>query len=418
MKKTTILFAAALLCAVLLCGCGSVSAAPESTPTVTAAPLPTAEPTPMPTPEPTPEPIRVEILGRTYGPDSTEIDLRSMSAEELDEICEALSQLPGVESLLLPEKNGYTALDFDALDALRESAPQAELHGRFRLFEKDADFETTELRYYYGHVYNDGIETFRRALPYLSSLELLRLELCFIDDYEAMDALRSDFPEVNIVWSVFIEDNITLMTDTVLINTSLLSDRNVKNLKYMRDVLYVDFGHDMALTDLSFLAGFPKLRVLICSLTNISDLSPLAECPELEFLECFSTKVSDLSPLSGLTKLTYLNLGDLAELDDLTPLYGMDSLRLVRICGRSMNGVSEEEIAELAENLSPECLVSSMGGHSANSGYWRYVDDDGTEYTERYLLLRQQMQYDVLNIAKRAGNSLSQPVTEFEDMYR
>ena len=168
---------------------------------------------------------------------------------------------------------------------------------------------------------DEGIAAFRAALPYLRSLELLRVKSCGITDYDGMEALKNDFTNVNVVFSVEIR-GWPFMTDTTLINSPRLLDNNVHLLKYMHDVLYLDIGHNHHLTNIEFARSFPKLQVVILTLTNIGDISPLENCPDLEFIECHSCQIGDLSPLADKVNLRYLNIANLPNLRDLSPLYG------------------------------------------------------------------------------------------------
>ena len=171
----------------------------------------------------------------------------------------------------------------------------------------------------------------------------------------------------------------------------------------MPEVLYLDIGHNKSLTNIEFVRNFPKLQVVILTLTNIADLSPLENCSDLEFLECHSTKIDDLSALADKEKLEYLNIANLPNIWDLSPLYGLTNLKIVRICGTTFTHISKDDVAALKAAL-PDTFVSDYGGDPNNSGHWRY--DDNWNPTERYALLRQQMLYD-LNWQLRLSNSPS-----------
>lgn len=394
---------AACLC---LCACGTV---PDEKP---AEPEVTVQPTPAPTAEPTPEPVRVNILGAEYTDGDTFIDLSAMTDEDTQEVCRAIEKLSTVEEINLVGDDGYTSVSLDALASIRSCAPKAVLKCAFDVYGKYVTDETKEIRFTDTELGDACIERFRSLMPYLNGLELLRLEKCGIKDYDAMEQLKTDYPDKNIVWNIYM-GGYSYMTDTTLVNTTLINDSNKYLTKYLHDVLYLDIGHDAKVSDIEFVRNFPKLQVIIISITRIADLTPLADCPDLEFLECFSSAVSDLTPLSGLKNLQYLNIGDCYNLDDLTPLYGMDSLVKVRICGRTRDHVSEAEILELIDNLPATCDVSYVGGHSANSGGWRF-NPDGTK-NERYTLLGEQMQYYIRYLDERASNSPSREVNDEND---
>ncbi len=351
---------------------------------------------------------KAEILGEEIDCRAESLDLGAAADGDLDRILDALAVLPDVKSISLAPQDGVTGLSFESLAALAEAVPEAELNCRFELFGQTADWTSEKLKYYKTDIGNEGIETFRSALPYLRSLELLRLEECGITDNDAMAALRADFPDKRVVWSIPVR-GYTFMTDTTLINdgdTHILNDQNVELFRYLHDVLYLDIGHNHTLTNIEFARNFPKLQVVILTLTNIADISPLENCPDLEFIECHSCQIGDLSPLADKEKLEYLNIANLPNLRDLSPLYGLRQLKIVRICGSTFTHLTLADVEALEAAL-PDTFVSHYGGDPNNSGGWRYnnyVSPD--DYTERYTLLREQMRYD-LNWQLRLSNSPS-----------
>lgn len=333
------------------------------------------------------------------------LEIGAATDSDIEQILSALAILPEIKTITLAPDGGVTALSFENLRLLSNATPDAELNCRFELFGQTADWTTERLKYFQTDVGNEGIEVFQSVLPYLRSLTLLRLENCGITDNDRMASLRSDFPDKRIVWSINIA-GYTYMTDTTLINdgdTHLLNDENVQLFRYMPEVLYLDIGHNKALTNIEFVRNFPKLQVVILTLTNIADLSPLENCSDLEFLECHSTKIGDLSALADKEKLEYLNIANLPNISDLSPLYGLTNLKIVRICGTTFTHISKDDVAALKAAL-PDTFVSDYGGDPNNSGHWRY--DDNWNPTERYALLRQQMLYD-LNWQLRLSNSPS-----------
>lgn len=348
---------------------------------------------------------KAKVLGEEIDCRAESLDLRAATDEDVPQIVSALAILPEIKTLELAPEEGVTTLSFESLSALAAAAEEAELHCRFELYGQSADWTTEKLKYKKTAVGNEGIEVFRAALPYLSSLTLLRLEDCGITDNDAMAALRADFPDTKVVWSISIA-GYNFMTDTTRVNAALvLRDDNVHLLQYMPDVLYLDIGHNQQLTNIEFVRGFPKLQVVIITLTNIRDISPLADCPDLEFLECHGTPIDDLSVLADKDKLEYLNIGNLPNLTDLSPLYGLKQLKIVRICGTTFTQISKDEVEELKREL-PDTFVSDYGGDPNSSGGWRFnIGKPGT--TERYTLLREQMGYDLVNWKLMLSNSPS-----------
>ncbi len=350
---------------------------------------------------------KAELLGEELDCRADSLDLRAAADEDVPQIVSALAVLPEVRTLELAPEDGVTSLSFDSLSALAAAAPEAELNCRFELFGQTADWTTEKLKYYRTDIGDDGVDLFREALPYLRSLDLLRFEECGITDNDKMAALRADFPEKRVVWSIPIE-GYTFMTDTTLINAGiLLRDDNAYLLRYMPDVLYFDIGHYKGLSNIEFVRSWPKLQVVILTLTNIRDITPLEDCPDLEFFECHGTPIDDISVLADKEKLEYLNIANLPNLTDLTPLYGLKQLKIVRICGSTFTHVTQEQVDELKEQL-PDTFVSDYGGDPNSSGGWRFnTNGDKSDPTERYALLREQMRYDLINWQLMLSNSPS-----------
>lgn len=350
---------------------------------------------------------KAELLGEEIDCRADSLDLRAAADEDVPQIVSALAVLPEVRTLELAPEDGVTSLSFDSLSALAAAAPEAELNCRFELFGQTADWTTEKLKYYKTDIGDDGVDLFRAALPYLRALDLLRFEECGITDNDKMAALRADFPEKRVVWSIPIA-GYTFMTDTTLINAGiLLRDDNAYLLRYMPDVLYFDIGHYKGLSNIEFVRSWPKLQVVILTLTNIRDITPLEDCPDLEFFECHGTPIDDISVLADKEKLEYLNIANLPNLTDLTPLYGLKQLKIVRICGSTFTHVTQAQVDELKEQL-PDTFVSDYGGDPNSSGGWRFkTNGDKSNPTERYALLREQMRYDLINWQLMLSNSPS-----------
>ena len=336
---------------------------------------------------------RAEAAGIQFEGDSERIDLSAATDDDVPQIIRALAVLPELKTITLAPEDGVTGLSFDSLSAIAAAAPEAELNCRFELYGQTADWTTEKLKYFKTDIGDEGIEVFRGALPYLRSLDLLRLESCGIKDNDAMAALRAEFPEKRIVWSISVR-GYTYMTDTTLINDGnsfLFSDKNAYLFQYMPDVMYLDLGHTHNLTNIEFVRNWPKLQVVILTLSNIKDITPLEACPDIEFLELVSTGIDNIDVVAGMEKLEYLNLGCMWALKDVSAISELKNLKLVRICGTTFNFVSHAQVDELKEKMPG--VINTYGGDPTKSGGWRF-NENGKGMTERYKLLRQQMRYD------------------------
>lgn len=214
-----------------------------------------------------------------------------------------------------------------------------------------------------------------RALPNIKTVKMYkyRPSLKGMEDY-----LINVFPEVEFEWTldwiICYGSRVRLRTDATAFSTNkgrreprYTADEIWARLKYFPDLLAIDLGHNNV-SDLSFLANFPKLRRLIVvdSLKPVTDISVLAELKDLEYIELFMQDITDLTPLANHTELLDLNLCH-NNISDLTPLYSCTKLQRLWISNNP--NLTEEEIAAFKEAL-PNCRVESKVWGSTDAG-WR-----------------------------------------------
>lgn len=340
----------------------------------------------------------VEILGKALDFDATEADLSSMALDQAEEVLERLTLLPQLETINFISEEGVCALaleDVPLLNTFRQTLPDVKFTVSFELFGQTVSSEDEEIVYYRVPIGNEGVDTFRAVLPYLTSCKRLLMDGCEVDN-EVMAQLREDFPETKVVWRVWFEGpnyqselwlrRYSFLTDTEVIWTIAVSDENSDVLKYCIDTKYVDFGHDHMITHVDFLSYMPNLEVAILALTNVSDISGLANCPKLEYLEIFTSKVSDLSPLANCTELKHLNIAKLPGVQDLSPLFGLQKLERLRVLNYLY--LPFDQLEEFKKHV-PTCQVLDKDWDETDGG-WRY---DANGQVPRYKLLREQMQY-------------------------
>ena len=130
-KAAGVSFAVIALSGVLaLGGCsGGHDGSVDPTPTAAAA-APTVAATPTensakPTEEPTPTPGSVTILGTEYDRDTTFLDLSACESSDVPEICEAIGELPELETINLMDGDDTSKLSLTDVRALKDAAPDA-----------------------------------------------------------------------------------------------------------------------------------------------------------------------------------------------------------------------------------------------------------------------------------------------------
>ena len=180
----------------------------------------------------------------------------------------------------------------------------------------------------------------------------------------------------------------TVRTDAWMIKFSSdsrkLSDKDTGNLKYCREIRYLDLGHN-SIHRMEFVSYMPDLEVCIMY-DPISSLKGIETCSKLEYFECFSCGLKDLTPLAACTELKHLNVC-YNHIKDITPLYGLTKLERLWISRNE--GIPKEQLQKFRE-LMPDCVVNTTVHNPTGDG-WRY--DENKEKVPRYVLLTEQFRY-------------------------
>ncbi len=334
----------------------------------------------------------------------TEIaDLSACAGADLPGMVDALTLLPALQGVDLGRER--PDMDWVSIAAFRAALPGLPFSYLFDLYGTECDLASTEISLYHIPVDDDGVllEKVMDLMPQLTSVDL---DGCGLPAWRCED-INLAHPNVKVVFRVFFGLNYTARTDTEMILASMpsrggdLTPDNIEGLWYCHDVKYLDVGHNLWLTDLSFVTAMPKLEVAILAMCNWSDATPLASCPELEYIEMQTTHCTDLTPLAGLQKLRHLNVCNIGEdeyaygfpgLTDISPLYSLTKLERLWVGG--YNEVPHEQIEEMRRRA-PNCEVNDTVG-DPHGGTWRCTDlpDFINTYVEtyhpRYEKLREQ----------------------------
>jgi len=317
-------------------------------------------------------------------------DMTAMSPNACEETAAYLRMLPGLKTVKLGGEGGQ--IDWDCVARLRAILPKTAFKYSFTLYGKECSLSDTSLNFSHIPV-EDGGAGLRKVLPLMSALNYVDLDTCGLSNAE-MEQLRADFPAIKFVWRVWFGEHYSVRTDVQRILASkasaggMIYPRDVEALSCCHDVVFLDLGHNKALTDISFVAQMPKLEVAILAMCDWKDATPLASCKELEYLEMQSTLCTDLSPLAGLENLRHLNVAGIMELADISPIYALTGLK--RFYLGSMNRVPMEQCDEF-RRLVPDCEFDIQVYDDPTAGHWRW-DSEGNQ-VERYYQLRKQFGY-------------------------
>lgn len=327
----------------------------------------------------------LELLGTLYPSNVTQLDLSGLQPEEISTAAAQLSRFQAVSEVELMDSQGASALSPGDVKLLQNALPGALFHYSFELFGKTVSTTDERIEYLDVRIGNKGEEQIRQALDILTCCAYFKLDDCGIDS-EIMAGIRDDYPDIKIVWRIY-ADYFSICTDETMIRMTFdLQDHEISELKYCTDVTYLDVGHNMLLTDISFVRYMPNLECVIISGTSTRNISALEDHDKLIWLEMCYCSVTDLSVLATCDNLKYLNLGQTFVSD----LSALDNLPLERMHCVNTN-VSPKE-ARRFRDAHPDCLTIFSGYQCYGYG-WRY-DDNGVTYFDYYKNMRKVFRYD------------------------
>ena len=321
------------------------------------------------------------------------IDLSFLSSDHLEEAVQLLGKLPLLTYAELMDSEGKSQLTMAEVRQLMDAAPDSVFNYSFTLYNQNISTADESVEFINNNIGNEGITQIRQMLDILPNCRYLLMDQCNISN-EIMSQLRDDYPDTKVVWRIFYGPGESILTDaTVFRSIGDLYDSNVKNLKYLSDIVYLDAGHCYALSDLSFVSYMPNLKVAIFSDCKVEDLTPFSNCKKLEYLEIVNCNyLRTLEPLASCVSLKGVNMSCLYTVEELDPLYGLENLERLYF-GR--HDFPKEEIDEARAAL-PDCWITdhaeSIAWVSFNySVGWR-LDDEHT-FAEWYKEIKEVFGY-------------------------
>lgn len=332
------------------------------------------------------------LQGNSVSPDAESIDLSTVSSGEVEEVAAVLSCMNNLKSMKL-----NPSLTLDEAITLADCAPEAKVDYSFTLYDRTVNFTDTALDYSYVSISDDGA-LMSRVLPHMKSLKTLDMDTTGVS-YKALEKMREDNPNVDIIWRIWFGENYSVRTDAERILASkptvggMITDDTAWLLKYCTKVKYLDVGHNDDLATAEYLSHMPDLEVLIIAMTSITDISGLANCPKLNYLELNSTNIADISVLKNCTQLRDVNIVCCPNITDISMLY---DIPMDRFWIGTTTPVPADQIAAM-KSSQPGCNVNTTAV-DPHDDYWRYTryDPDEPKYywVPRYERLRSEMGYD------------------------
>lgn len=329
----------------------------------------------------------VNLLGKEYTLDTVSINLSEMDPAKVDEVAKLLPHFSSLRYVELMKEDGTCALTPDQIKVLQAAIPEVPCHFTFELFGKQVSSSDTVIEFVDTPIYDSGLAQIEEAMAMMPKLKTVKLDNCGTTS-EAMDKLRSKYPDLGIHWRVWFGKYTCMTDETVLRLTNGLKNEHIGEMKYLTMAEYVDIGHNEYLSDISFFEYMPNTKLIIASGTAVSDVSALKNLKNLEFLELvFCDYLKDISPLEGCTGLKYLNIS-ITRVSDLTPLKDCPLERMVAL---QMSQLTQSEREEFAA-AHGDCLRVWYGTQPYGYG-WRYSDQGYTFY-KYYADLRVIFDYD------------------------
>ena len=240
----------------------------------------------------------------TLETDMEELTLSDGSPEAVAELGELLPYFPQLKRIVLNPSDPAR----DTLLALAKAHPDIQFV--FDIVFGDNVYTTDAQEIDLSNTPMEDTASVEAMLPLFHNLKKVVMCDCGLSS-EEMDDLNQKYPDIRFVWSVNL-GGVMFRTDAVHFAPNRwglkLTNENIYDLRYCTDMVCVDIGHNMHVTNCEWVKFMPNLKYLVLAETGISDLSPLEGHESLIFLELFLSRVKDYSILTTCKALEDLNL--------------------------------------------------------------------------------------------------------------
>lgn len=247
---------------------------------------------------------KLEAMGMALETDVESLDLPDGVLGSVEELENLLPYFPKLRTVRLSSMG----MSVDALTALAKRNP--EIHFIFELTFGDHVLSTDAEEIDISNTPLEDTAALEALLPCFRNLKTVVMCQCGISS-EDMDALNRRYENIRFIWSVDLA-GMAYRTDAIHFTPNRwglsCDNENISDLQYCTDMVCVDIGHQIKVTNCEWVKNMPKLKYLVLAETGISDLTPLENHENLVFLEIFLSKVKDYSPLTTCKALEDLNL--------------------------------------------------------------------------------------------------------------
>ncbi len=304
-----------------------------------------------------------EMYGKKFRTDDKSIDLSKVKLNDhLEDDLKIFTNLEKVDLHGQP-------INREKQVSLAKAYPDVLFGWMVEIADVEADSFDTEL-ILDGHPIGE-MEKFHESLMLLPNLDLLQMCDCGISN-EDMAALRSQYPNTEVVWRVYL-GKWSMLTNAEAFSVQIwkydyrrMTSADIQVLKYCNKLKALDVGHQ-AITDISVIGDYlPELRVLILADNAVSDLTPLSKLKHLHYLEVFLNRIRDLSPLAECTEMVDLNVSYNYGIWDVSPISNFPMMERLWMEHTSISYGSFMDL----QGIYPDATLVLYGTGSVDHG-WR-----------------------------------------------
>lgn len=142
----------------------------------------------------------IRLNGAELGADTTELNLSSLTSDQVDVYADKLGLLPNLQNVELMTADGTCGLSLEDVKKLQDAAPNAVFSFAFELFGKTISSADERVEFVNVQIGDEGEQQLRQALNVLTNCTYFKLDNCGIS-IEVLTQLREDYPNTEIVWS-------------------------------------------------------------------------------------------------------------------------------------------------------------------------------------------------------------------------
>ena len=142
----------------------------------------------------------IMLNGVELGADTTELNLSTLTSDQVDVYAAKLSLLPNLQKVELMAADGSCKLSLTDVKKLQAAAPKAVFNFALNLFGQTISISAERVEFVNVQIGDEGERQLQDALDVLTNCTYLKLDGCGLSN-EVLVQLRSDYPNIEIVWN-------------------------------------------------------------------------------------------------------------------------------------------------------------------------------------------------------------------------